>query len=139
MELWQTAHHKLKKSGVDDICIKLGYDFIRDENEHAGIYGLVFAPTGKGTKAKYLFEPLVGSRHVGAGLGFNADALIYECDAYSVDLLVDARYAYFFKHKEWRSIDLFNGDWSRYLLSCTNQQQLLIHCRASISSHKKWK
>jgi len=106
---------KLKKSGVDDICIKLGFDMLKDDCNHAGLYGIVFVPTGRGTKAKYLFEPLVGSKHVGAGVGFNADYLIYECGSNSLDLMIDARYAYFFKHKEVRSIDLFNGDLSRYL------------------------
>ncbi len=107
----------LKKSGVDDICVKVGYDFTRDEkNNHAGFYGQLFIPTGRGTKAKYVFEPLVGSNHVGLGAGFDADYAFYECGSTSWDFLIDARYAYFLKHKEWRSIDLFNGDWSRYLL-----------------------
>lgn len=119
----------LKRTGVDDISIKIGYDTTRDATKHAGIYALVFVPTGKGTKADYLFEPLVGSRHVGLGLGFNADALLYgNCDR-TIDLMFDARYAHFFKRKEIRSIDLFNGDWSRYLSVVTQAnggQQLIV-------------
>ena len=107
---------RLKKTGVDDICLRLGYNFIRDEEDLLGIYGVVFAPTGRGTKAEYLFEPLVGSKHVGVGLGLNADYTFYECGSTSADIMVDARYARFFKAHEIRSIDLFNGDWSRYLL-----------------------
>ena len=106
----------LKKFGVDDICIKLGCDMFNNGCDHAGLYGLLFVPTGRGTKAKYLFEPLVGGNHVGAGVGVNADYAMYACDNYSLDFMLDARYAYFFKHKEVRSIDLFNGDLSRYLL-----------------------
>jgi hypothetical protein len=107
--------NKLKRTGVDDICVKLGYDFVRNEDMHSGIYGLLFIPTGRGTKAEYLFEPLVGTKHVGLGLGFNGDYELYDCDVTSLDLMIDARYAYFLKHKERRSIDLFNGDWSRYM------------------------
>ncbi len=114
----------LKKWGVDDICIKIGCDFIQETNNHLGLYGLIFAPTGHGTKARYLFEPLVGSNHVGLGLGLNADYRAYQCENRSVDLMIDARYAYYLKHEEIRSIDLFNGDLSRYLLvvSPTNTQ-----------------
>lgn len=110
---------KLKKIGVDDICVKLGVDLVRDDCKHFGIYALGFIPTGKGTKAKYLFEPLVGTKHAGVGVGINFDGLAYSCDSRSIDFMVDARYAHLFKHKEIRSIDLFNGDWSRYLMVVT--------------------
>ena len=62
-----------------------------------GLYGLLFIPTGRGTKAEYLFEPLVGSKHVGPGLGLIGDYTFYECGATSIDAMIDARYAYFFK------------------------------------------
>ena len=106
----------LTKVGVDDIAVKLGYDFADGDCGDASLYALLFIPTGRGTKAKYMFEPLVGGNHVGLGLGFNGDYRAYECDQTSVDLMCDVRYAYFFKHTERRSIDLFNGDLSRYLL-----------------------
>lgn len=106
----------LKRTGVDDICVKLGCDFMRDDINHAGLYGQLFIPTGKARNAQFLFEPTVGSKHVGLGAGFNGDCLLFDCDVNSIDLLVDIRYAYFFSHKELRSIDLLNGDWSRYLL-----------------------
>lgn len=108
----------LEKVGVDDVNIKLGLDFYRDEENHAGFYGQVFAPTGKGAKALYLFEPLVGGNHVGAGAGFNGD-YHYGADQVSIDFMTDIRYAYFFKGQETRSIDLFNGDFTRYLLVVT--------------------
>lgn len=108
--------NKLKKTGVDDIALRLGYNFVRDEEDLLGLYGLLFVPTGKGTKSEYVFEPLVGSKHVGVGLGLIADYTFYECGSTSIDFLLDARYAHFFKHHEVRSMDLYNGDWSRYLL-----------------------
>lgn len=108
--------NRLKKTGVDDISLRVGYNFVRDEENLIGAYGLLFIPTGRGTKAEYVFEPLVGSKHVGLGFGFIGDYTLYECGATSVDLMFDARYARFFKHHETRSIDLYNDDWSRYLL-----------------------
>lgn len=110
---------KLKKTGVDDICVKIGFDVKRDACKHLSLYGLAFIPTGHGTKAKYLFEPLVGTKHAGVGVGINFDGLAYSCNSRSINFMVDARYAHLFKHKEIRSIDLFNGDWSRYLLVVT--------------------
>lgn len=115
-EYGKFSTHRLKKTGVDDICMRLGYNFVRDEENLLGLYGLLFVPTGRGTRAKYVFEPLVGSKHVGVGVGLIADYTFYECGSTSIDLMLDARYARFFKHHEVRSIDLYNGDWSRYLL-----------------------
>ena len=110
---------KLKKTGVDDISLRIGYNFVRCEDDLIGAYGLLFIPTGKGTKSEYLFEPIVGSKHVGLGFGLIGDYTLYECGAASIDLMFDARYARFFKAHETRSIDLYNGDWSRYLLVAT--------------------
>lgn len=108
--------HRLKKTGVDDVNIKVGLDFDKDQWGHAGFYGQIFAPTGNKNRARYLFEPIVGGRQVGVGAGFNGDYVAYECGPNSFDMMLDVRYAYFFKAKEIRSIDLFNGDLSRYLL-----------------------
>lgn len=108
--------NRLKKTGVDDISMRLGYNFVHNEEDILGLYGVLFVPTGKGTKSQYVFEPLVGSKHVGIGAGLIADYTFYECGSTSIDFLLDARYARFFKNHEIRSIDLYNGDWSRYLL-----------------------
>lgn len=115
-EFGKFSPNKLTKTGVDDISLRIGYNFVRNEEDLLGIYGLLFIPTGRGTKAKYVFEPLVGSKHVGVGFGLIGDYTFYECGATSIDVMFDARYARFFKHSETRSIDLYNGDWSRYLL-----------------------
>jgi len=106
----------LKKTGVDNVNIKLGLTFYKNDYDHASFYAQVFAPTGSGTKGEYLFEPVVGGKNVGAGAGFNGDYLAYECGPNSLDLMLDVRYAYFFGANQTRSIDLFNGDLSRYLL-----------------------
>lgn len=106
----------LKKTGVDDISLRVGYNFVHTEDDIVGLYGLLFIPTGRGTQSKFVFEPLVGSKHVGVGVGLIADYTFYECGTTSIDLMLDARYARFFKNHEIRAIDLFNGDWSRYLL-----------------------
>lgn len=111
------ATEQKTKTGVDDIEFKVGYDFVRNYNNHASGYFAIFAPTGRKSQADYLFEPTFGSGgHTGLGAGFNGEYLFYACDAHKLSLQTDFRYAYFLKGKETRSFDLRNGEWSRYLL-----------------------
>ena len=107
----------LNKTGVDDMEFKLGYDFVRNDDNHASGYFVVFAPTGRKSRADFLFEPTFGSGgHVGLGGGFNGEYLFYECNNHKLSVITDFRYAYFLKGTETRSFDLRNGEWSRYLL-----------------------
>jgi hypothetical protein len=109
------------KGGVDDIQVKLLKNFMGcDDSLFADVYALVGIPTGHGSKAKYLFEPLVGSKHAQLGLGVNAqkDFDIDMCDKFS--LYGELKWRYGFKGKEVRSFDMTpNGQWSRYMLFTT--------------------
>lgn len=114
------ACESLKKTGLDDIQVKLGYDWYYcgcDQESHITPYLVAGIPTGKRPKSDFLFEPLVGSKHGSFGVGLNADNLIWECGDRSVVWMMDFKYRYVFKAHERRSIDLCkNLDWSRYLL-----------------------
>ena len=109
---------KHKKTGVDDVSIKLGANVIQNDCHNFGIYGVIFAPTGTRSKAHYLFEPTIGAgrRHTGLGVGITGFHDLWACGEKSLTFLGDVRYAYFLKGRERRSIDLKNGEWSRYLL-----------------------
>lgn len=111
------------KTGIDGINIKLGLNIIDTACGHVGAYSIFFAPTSSGTKSRTLFEPLVGTNHAGLGAGLNIDYRLSVNEVNSFTLLADIRYAYFFKKQEVRSIDLFNGDWSRYILVATDAQR----------------
>ncbi len=105
------------KTGLDDIQVKLLYNFYKTNSWYGDVYGLLGIPTGNGSKAKYLFEPLVGSKHVQLGLGTNAQWNIMVNDYGTFSLLGEAKYRYGFRAKECRSFDLKNnGQWSRYML-----------------------
>ncbi len=69
------------KGGVDDIQIKLlkNFTLCDDESFFGDVYGLIGVPTGHGSKAFYLFEPLVGSNHAQLGLGLNAEKSFDMC------------------------------------------------------------
>ena len=109
----------LTKSGIDDIQIKLIYhSYSAQEYDHYEYkklfyeaYLLAGIPTGQGSQAIYLFEPLVGSSHPQIGLGGNLH--------YSFGKLrfqAEAKWRYAFAGDEIRSFDLTkNGQWSRYM------------------------
>lgn len=105
------------KTGLDDIQVKVIYNPYETECIYWDIYGLLGIPTGKGSKARYLFEPLVGSKHVQLGVGSNAQWHIMENNWGAWSLLCEAKYRYAFKANECRSFDLTrNCQWSRYML-----------------------
>lgn len=108
---------KLKRTGVDDIQFKLGYDwYMCDDQSHVGLYVNAVAPTGHRERSRYLFEPIVGRKHAGVGIGLNADwSIINDCDS-QLDFMLDAKYTYYLRAKGCRVFDLCgNGDWSRFL------------------------
>lgn len=108
------------KTGVDDIqlkCIYHSYPTQTEYDEQTKLYYeayiLAGVPTGAGSQAVYLFEPLVGSRHAQFGLGGN---LHYNWG--TVKFQAEAKWRYAFAADEIRSFDLTaNGQWSRYMLT----------------------
>ena len=107
------------KSGVDDIQLKLIYhsyateqnDVVEDKKFYGEAYLLAGIPTGQGSQAQYLFEPLVGSNHAQIGLGGNVHARFG-----NIKFQAEAKWRYAFAGQEIRSFDLAaNGQWSRYL------------------------
>jgi len=116
---------KKTKAGLDDIQIKIGYDFDCPKIDHIALYGILTIPTGNRPTSHYLFEPLVGSKHVTLGVGLNTDYTICQHENSSWNILADLKYRYAFNAREKRSFDLCNnGDWSRYLLVATQDQPL---------------
>ncbi len=112
-----------KKGGLDDIQLKLGYDFYRTAEDHATFYLVGTIPTGNRPKSCFLFEPLVGSRQASFGAGFNGDFIVREGNNSTLNIMTDLKYRYIFSGRERRSFDLCaNGDWSRYLLVVTQAQ-----------------
>lgn len=105
------------KTGLDDIQVKIIKNLRDAQCYHWDVYGLLGIPTGVGSKAHHLFEPLVGSKHVQLGLGTSAQANMYEADWGSLSFLGEVKWRYGFKATEKRSFDLkCNGQWSRYML-----------------------
>lgn len=110
------------KGGADDVQIKLlkNFKLCDDESLFGDVYALVGIPTGNGSQARYLFEPIVGSNHVQFGLGFNTEKSwnFDRIDRFS--LYGEFKWRYSFEGTETRSFDMTpNGQWSRYMLFTT--------------------
>ncbi len=112
-----TASTHLKKTGVADVEIKIGYDSLCSEHCYVNGYVGALIPTGNRPKGVYIFEPMVGHNHH-AGILFGGE-VCYDfwtgCDrALTWEMSFDSRYL--FKGRETRSFDLRNRPWSRYQL-----------------------
>jgi hypothetical protein len=108
--------------GVDDVQIKFLKNFtLCDDNSVFGdIYALLGVPTGHGSKAVTLFEPIIGSNHVQIGFGLNAEKSFDLCFCDTFSLYGELKWRYGFNGKETRSFDMTpNGQWSRYMLFTT--------------------
>jgi hypothetical protein len=116
----------LSKSGVDDIQIKLGYNYVFCDDALLGLYIIGGIPTGTKPHARYVFEPLIGSNHGSFGLGVKADYGFVFCDDHVIELMLDCKYRFIFSAQEYRSFDLCKqGKWSRYLQLVDAQAPLL--------------
>jgi len=106
----------MNKTGVDDVQLKLGYNWYWDDENHFGLYSLATIPTGKKENITNLFEPIIGSRHASFGVGFSTDFGGWINDNHFLNWMTTCDYRYVFSSNEFRTFDLCpNSQWSRYL------------------------
>ncbi|NDC42801.1 MAG: hypothetical protein EBZ77_14835, partial [Chitinophagia bacterium] len=84
---------KQTATGIADINVLLGYDFIRGGDWKAGLnIGLVI-PTGNTASGQYLFEPIYGNgNHWELGFGGAVDGALWRDGDQSIELHVSADY-----------------------------------------------
>lgn len=118
----------LSKTGIADMEIKLGRQFVyNDTCLLAGYFG-VLVPTGNSPCSQFVFEPVIGhGKHVGVIWGAEGGYLLgSNCDRkWEFWLDYAAQCMFLFQHCEIRSFDLKNRPWSRYILMYANQTQAL--------------
>jgi hypothetical protein len=107
------------KTGVADVELKIGYDWLCDDTCYA--YGYIGAviPTGNKPKGVYVFEPIIGNnRHFGVMWGGAFGFELWRgCDGdRHVTWNVETNGRYLFRNTQTRSFDLYNKQWSRYQL-----------------------
>jgi hypothetical protein len=116
----------MKKGGVDDIQLKLGWNhFSADEEEHIGAYAVGTIPTGSKPRNVFVFQPRIGTRNGAIGVGLNGDVIVCQrSDMHTLHFMADAKYRYLFGDHECRSFDgCQNGPWSRYLQVVSEAQR----------------
>lgn len=106
------------KTRLADIELKLGYNFVAEENySSAGYLGFVL-PTGNKAEAVYMAEAVVGNgKHFGLMLGSNSHMMLSSDQDMSICFRCDADARYLFRNTQKRSFDVkTNGQWSRYMM-----------------------
>ena len=105
----------LRSTAVDDLEIRVGYDYSQCGANYLGAYILGSQATGPRYDNTQLFQPLVGSRHSGIGAGVRAlYTMPYDCT-----LMTELKYQFKFHKAGPRIFDLINGPLSRFLLATT--------------------
>lgn len=108
LKLDKISLQPIQKFGIDDLEVKLGYMVYQSQEyaDYLNLYGSVIIPTASKPKADFLFEPLVGRAHWGAGVGLNGGLKIFQKDEDQrfIALMADLSYQYLFSASELRLI-----------------------------------
>lgn len=113
------CNNEKRRTGIDDIQVRLGYNYNWCDTVDLGVYAIGTIPAGRNPTNEFIFEPLVGSKHASAGIGFNGHYNLWcnDCGDHNFTLMTDFNYRFVFNHNECRTFDLCpNGALSRFLL-----------------------
>lgn len=108
----------MKKTGVADLEIKFGCEWLKDCPYSIESYIGVHVPTGNRPEACYVMEAIVGAgKHVGIMFGNSFGCELYANEAMDRSLRMEVALGskYLFKKEQIRSFDLKNKPWSRYI------------------------
>lgn len=106
------------KTGVADVDLMIGYNFLREDNYQVGVSLGVLFPTGNKPDATYLFGPRVGTNHWGVGAGFDSRFRLWHSDCCELELLLVGNFRYLFQDREMRTAGSGFGQYA--LLDKTN-------------------
>lgn len=114
----------LKKTGLADIDLRIGYEWLQLTPYHLESFFGIIIPTGNKPHAHYLFEPIIGNGGhfaVEWGATYEIDIWDNECREMYVSLELSAVGKYLFQRKQTRMLDLKYKPWSRYIQLYANK------------------
>ena len=96
---------KQTQTGISDIQVVLGYDFVRNEDWTAGLNIGMAIPTGNTATGKNVFEPIYGNGgHWELGLGGKVQGRLWHDGDQHIGLNLQADYRYGFQANEQRTL-----------------------------------
>lgn len=106
-----------KKVGVSELTIKFGTSYISENSFQLNYYTAMAIPTGNKQDGKTMFEPVNGNNHhFGIGAGINIQVpLNRDTTDFAWCGFLDLESIILIRNKQWRTYDLFNKPWSRFL------------------------
>ena len=106
-----------------DIELKLGYQFVCEDNVLSNAYVGMIIPTGNKATGEFMAEPIVGNGfHFGLMAGSTAEIQLNAGADTRWSSRSDVCYRYLFQNTQVRSIDTKNGNWSRYMMVWPNYE-----------------
>jgi len=106
-----------QKTGVADIPIQLGYNFVQREVCYLGLFARAVLPTGRINNEGTLFDATIGYNRYQAGAGIQGRLMLYEKGGDSaINFYASMYVTHIFGHHECRVVDMNRGCFSRYLL-----------------------
>jgi hypothetical protein len=105
-----------------DIELKLGYQFICEDNVMSNAFIGIVIPTGNKAQSLFLAEPIVGNGfHFGLMFGSTSEIQLDMGTETRWSMRSDANFRYLFQNTQVRSFDTeSNGQWSRYMMVWPN-------------------
>lgn len=114
------VNQTLNTTQLSDLYVVAGWSPLLNEDGHLGFGGICVAPTGSHVKDDFIFQPIVGNGHhweAGAYLT-SRYAFWHGCDDYhSLIVSCDAIITHMFSAKQYRTLDIKNGQSSKYMLA----------------------
>lgn len=107
-----------RKVGVAELTIKLGTSYVSEDFFQLTYYSVLTIPTGNKQDGHTMFEPVNGNNHhLGIGGGINIQApLNRDTTDVAWCAFIDLESVILIRNKQYRTYDLFDKPWSRFLL-----------------------
>jgi len=93
------------ETGVADVEVILGYNFLYKEHKHCGVYASLTIPTSDTPEGEWLFEPVLGhAGHWAFGLGVDSAFELWQHGKKSLEFIGSIHYKYVLNETEMRTV-----------------------------------